>query len=155
MLIVAGASAVLLTAAPAQPELVLHKEGTTLYHRPACPVVREGAGVLALTRGQAELRGLKPHPACDPANPKAVRPPPADAPPEANAPAPPVTVYIAGPKYYHRQTCRRIDGSSASVKAVPLTAAAKTHWPCPVCKAPVLKRSTEPAVPGTNRRRGG
>ena len=44
-------------AAP-HSELVLHKEGTTLYHRPGCPVVRDGQGVLALSRGQAHARGL-------------------------------------------------------------------------------------------------
>ena len=59
-----------LVAAPAaaQGELVLHKEGTTLYHRPHCPVVRDVTGVLALNRGQAEARGFKPHPECDPAH---------------------------------------------------------------------------------------
>jgi hypothetical protein len=130
--------------AAAQAELVLHKDGTSLYHRPDCPVVRDGAGVLALTRAQAESRGYKPHPDCDPSNPKAPAPKP-------DAPAP-VTVYVDGSKYYHRSNdCRRI-ADKAKVKAVPLEEAGKGTWPCPECKPAVRRKSTQNAVPGTRRR---
>lgn len=133
----------------ASQELVIHKAGTDLYHRPTCPVVKDNAaGALALSRAQAEARGYKPHPECDPANPKAVTPGPG----QTAAPAP-VAVYVDGPKYYHRKTCAKLD--LKAVKSLTLEAAARTHWPCPACKAPVFKRGTEPAVPGTNRRRGG
>jgi len=137
------------TPAIAQGELVIHKDGTKLYHRPNCVVVRDVEGVLLLTRAQAEARGYKPHPDCDPANPSAPSP---SAQPQLQ---PPITVYVVDPKYYHRKTCPKIDAASTTVKAVTLEAAAKSHWPCPDCKAPVFKKNVEPAVPGTNRRRGG
>lgn len=152
---VLGLAAALVAALPAplgawQGELVLHKEGSGLYHRPGCPVVRDSAGILALSRAQAEARGYKPHPECDPSNPRAV--PPAKSAP--TIPPAPITVFVDGPKYYHRKSCPKLDASSSSLKAVTLEAAAKTHWPCPACKPPIFKRNTEPAVPGTNRRRG-
>jgi hypothetical protein len=145
--------------AAAQAELVLHKEGTPFYHRPTCPIVRRGVGVLALTRGQAEARGYKAHPDCDPSNRKGssaadgVAAP--SAPPPARAAEPPIVVYVDGPKYYHRKTCPKLDASSKTLKQVTLERGAKTHWPCPTCKAPIFRRNVEPAVPGTNRRRGG
>ena len=132
----------------ARAELVIHKDGTKLYHRATCPIVRDTTGVLLLTRGQAESRGSTPHADCDPSNPKAT---PA---PDAAAPSP-VTVYVDDPRYYHGRTCTRLDPASTTVKALPLEAAATSHWPCPACKAPIYKRNVEPAVPGTNRRRGG
>ena len=138
----------------AQSELVIHKEGTKLYHRPGCPVVREGTGVLALSRGQAEARGYKPHPECDPSTataPAGSAARPDKGPPAAQAP---VTVYVETSKYYHRKDCRRVAATS-EIKPVALDAAAKSHWPCPVCRPPILKKSAEPAIPGTNRRRGG
>jgi hypothetical protein len=134
-------------------ELVIAKEGTGQYHRPGCPVVRSGEGVLALSRAQADGRGLKPHPDCDPSSPASgqVR----GSAPARPGPEPTVTVYVEGPRYYHRhKECSRLESRSASAKAVTLETAAKSHWPCPACKAPVFKRNTEPAVPGTNRRRG-
>jgi hypothetical protein len=131
--------------AGAQAELVLHKEGTPFYHRPSCPIVRKAVGVLALTRGQAEARGYKAHPDCDPSHRKG----------PARAAEPPIVVYVDGPKYYHRKTCPKLDASSKTLKQVTLERGAKTHWPCPTCKAPIFKRNVEPAVPGTNRRRGG
>jgi hypothetical protein len=137
------------TSAIAQGELVIYKDGTKLYHRPSCAVVRDVEGVLLLTRAQAEAHGYTSHPDCDPANRNAPTP---SAQPK---PQPPITVYIGDQKYYHRKTCAKLDAASATVKAVPLEAAAKTYWPCPDCKAPVFKKNVEPAVPGTNRRRGG
>jgi hypothetical protein len=128
-----------------QSELVIVKEGAKLYHRPGCPIVRDGAGVTAMTRAQAESRQYKAHPDCDPDNPKAPAP--------KAAPPPPVTVYVDGSKYYHRKECAKATKPSA-VKAVSLEEAGKTLWPCPDCKPPVRRRSTESAIPGM-RRRGG
>jgi hypothetical protein len=137
-----------VTTVRAQSELVLHKDGTKLYHRPACPVVRDGRGVLALTRAQAESRGYKAHADCDPANAKAP-----DAAPRSEA-AKPETVYVDGSRHYHRKTCSRLKPEQKSVKAMPLESAGKSHWPCPACKPPIRKRSTEPAAPGAGRRGG-
>jgi hypothetical protein len=130
-------------AAVQSSELVILKEGSGLYHRPGCPIVRDGAGVLAMTRAQAESREYKPHPDCDPANPKAPAPRP--------VPPPPVTVYVDGSKYYHRKDCRKLTGA-ANVKAESLETIGKTRWPCPECKPPVRQRSIENAIPGTRRR---
>ena len=136
-----------------QSELVIYKEGTKLYHWPGCPVVAGSSDVLALSRAQAEGRGYKAHPECDPSNPA--------APPKSRAatgrpagPAPSEVVYLGDAKYYHRKDCTRLKGV-ANPKSVTLAMAAKSHWPCPACKAPILKRSNEPAIPGTNRRRDG
>lgn len=134
-------------AGAVQSELVIHKAGTTVYHRPGCPVIRDGEGVVALPRAQAEAKGYTAHAGCDPARAKPGGARGADAPPPGAE-----TVYVSGPKYYHRKTCRKL---GEKPKAMPLEVALKTHWPCPVCKAPILKRTTEPAVPGTNRRKGG
>ena len=135
-------------AAPGQSELVIFKEGTDLYHRPGCPSVRSGEGVLAITREQAESRGYKPHADCDPAKQKAV----ADAPGVARPAAPPpATVYLDGTKYYHRKHCKRL-AAVKSPRAESLEVAGKSHWPCPDCRPPVRKKSAEPAVPGTDRR---
>ena len=128
----------------AQSELVVVKEGTSMYHRVGCPVIRDVQKVLAMTRAQAESRGNKPHADCDPANIKT------DTPPAKSAP-PPATVYLNGTKYYHRKDCRRLDGVK-DVRAEPLEQAGKSLWPCPDCRPPVRRRSTEPAVPGTGRR---
>lgn len=62
-IVAAGAWAAI---AIAQSELVIHKEGSTQYHRPGCEVIGNGKDVLALTRAQAEARGDKPHSGCDP-----------------------------------------------------------------------------------------
>jgi hypothetical protein len=116
----------------AQSELVIVKEGTSEYHRPGCDIVRDGVGVVAMTRAQAEARKLKAHPACDPANA------PAD-PAEARA-KPPAIVYVyvddAG-KHYHKDKCKRLGKNR---KKITVDAAAKKHWPCPVCKPPIRKR---------------
>lgn len=130
-----------LTAARApSQELVLHKEGTGLYHRPSCDVVRDGVGVLALSRGQAEARGFKPHAACDPEQQPPDKPAPAAAAaPPAPAPTPPrrVFVLVDDGKQYHRDGCKRL-GKNAQRMA--LDDAAKQRWPCPVCRPPIRKR---------------
>jgi hypothetical protein len=137
-------AAVLLApgAAPAQSELVIYKAGTKLYHRASCPVIQGATDIVAMTRAQAEARGYKPHPDCDPENPKAPAP--------RGAPPPPVTVYVDGGKYYHRKECSKLTNPEA--KAVSLDEAGKTQWPCPVCKPPIRRKSTENAIPGTKRR---
>jgi hypothetical protein len=127
----------------AQSELVIHKDGTKLYHRPGCPVVLDLAGVLAMTRAQAEARGYKAHPDCDPANPNAPAP--------RAAPPPPATVYVDGSKYYHRKDCSKLTDPK-TVKAVSVEVAGKVQWPCPTCKPPVRRKSTENAVPRTKHR---
>jgi hypothetical protein len=134
----------------ARSELVVHKEGTKLYHRPGCPVIRDGANVLALTRAQAESRGYTSHPECDPATAKA----PSESKGRTEA-QPGVTVYVEGPTYYHRKSCPKLAAASNPPKAQPLETALKTHWPCPTCKAPVFKKTVDAPVLGTTRRRGG
>ena len=123
--------------AAAQSELVIYKEGSTQYHRPGYGVIRDAKDVLALTRAQAEARGYKPHPECDPEQSKA-----APAPPGGAATAKPQTVYLNGTKYYHRKDCRRLDANPKKVRAESLDAAGKTYWPCPDCRPPVRKRVT-------------
>jgi hypothetical protein len=124
-----------------QSELVIAKEGTEYYHRPGCPVIRDGKGVIAMALGQAQLRGYKQHPACDPAT----SPPASDTSRPADKPkvAAPVFVYVDDSKYYHRQDCRNLAKSS---RKVALEEAGKRLWPCPVCRPPVRKKSDEPAV---------
>jgi hypothetical protein len=137
-----------LRAAGNGSELVIHKDGTTLYHRPGCPVIRDGKGVVALPRAQAEARGYTPHPDCDPAVAT-----PGTGKAAGTSPPGAATVYVGGPKYYHRKkTCTKLGDDP---KAMRLDEAVKKHWPCPACKAPILKRTNQPAIPGTNRRRSG
>ena len=126
-----------------QSELVIVKEGTRLYHRPGCPVIRDGNGVTAMTRAQAEGKQYTAHLDCDPSNPKAPAP--------KAAPPPPATVYLDGSKYYHRKDCKRLKDPAAA-KAVSLEDVGKSYWPCPDCRPPVRQKSTENAVPGTKRR---
>jgi hypothetical protein len=142
-ILLAPALLLLNTTGLTQSELVIYKEGTTFYHRPSCPVILAGDGVVAMTRAQAEARGHKPHPDCDPGNPK----PPAPR----TAPPPPVTVYVDGPKYYHRKDCSKLTDARGA-KAMSLDIAGKTHWPCPACRPPIRQRTTENAVPGTKHR---
>ena len=145
-----AALAFLVVSAPAasgQSELVIFKEGTGLYHRPGCPVLKDATGVMAvvaMTRAQAESRGHKPHADCDPAQKKL------EGAPGQSAPPAPVTVYLNDGKYYHRKDCPKLQG--AKVKSESLEKAGKSHWPCPDCRPPVRKKSAEPAVPGTGRR---
>lgn len=126
----------------AQSELVIVKDTAAKeYHRPGCALVRDGKDVLAMTRAEAQSRGFKPHRDCDPA--VQGTPAPSGA-PAAKAPAPPETVYIErSTKFYHRKTCAKL---GAHPEAVAVTAVGK-RWPCPTCRPPVPKRSTEPLVP--------
>jgi hypothetical protein len=133
-LVAAGASTAI---AVAQSELVIHKDGSTQYHRPGCEVIRDGKDVLALTRAQAEARGYKPHPGCDPQQHKAGTP-------SAGSPAPaakPETVYVNGTKYYHRKDCGKLEANPKAVRAESLDTAGKSYWPCPDCRPPVRKRN--------------
>jgi hypothetical protein len=118
---------VLLTA---QPELVIVKEGTKQYHRPGCAAVKDGKGVVAMTRGQAEARGFKDNAQCDPAHIAAAEP-------SGTVPAPPVFVYLDGSRYYHRQDCKKL---AKDPKKIALDQAGKEYWPCPTCKPPIRKR---------------
>jgi hypothetical protein len=116
----------------AQSELVIVKEGTSEYHRPGCDIIRDGVGVMAMTRAQAEARKLTAHPACDPANAPVV--------PAAARTKPPAIVYVYVDdegKHYHKAKCTRL---GKKPKKVTVDAAAKKHWPCPVCKPPIRQR---------------
>jgi hypothetical protein len=120
---------VVVSASPVVPaqELVIAIDGSKEYHRPACPLIQGRKDVLALQRGQAEARGLKPHRECDPANA-----------PTSSAPAKPVMVTVdAGGKFYHRDDCKRI---GRSPRKITLDDAAKQHWPCTTCKPPIRPR---------------
>lgn len=134
-------------AIAAQSEMVIVKgasgQGEKNYHRPGCPVIKDGKDVLAMTRAEAESRGAKAHRDCDPALSAAGADPQGSAsgPPRT---APPETVFIdtAG-THYHRKNCARLEKDA---KAVPLTNVGK-RWPCATCRPPVPKRTTEPLVP--------
>jgi hypothetical protein len=144
-----AALALLFTAvAAAQSALVIYTEGTGLYHRPGCPLLKDATDIMAMTRAQAESRGHKAHADCDPDQKK-----PADAPAQSTPPAP-VTVYTIDARYYHRKDCPKLKDAGKPVKSESLETAGKSHWPCPACRPPVRKRSAEPAVPGTGRRGG-
>ena len=110
-------------AAAGQP-LVLQKGKGREFHNPWCPLVRDGKDVLALTRAQAASRGLTLHAEC------------ARDPGDGTAPAPPVFVHVDRAKYYHRATCAKLARSS---ERQALSIAAKTRWPCPVCRPPIRK----------------
>lgn len=128
----------------AQSELVIHKQGTKLYHRAGCPVIKDGKGIVALTRAQAEARGFRAHEDCDPAT----------SVPGATPTEPDPTVYLDGSKYYHRKSCKKLSGDAKAITSATLEDAGKKFWPCPTCKPPIRRRSAEPAVPGTERRGG-
>jgi len=119
--------------------MVLEKDGTSVYHRPACLVVRNGQGVLAMTRVQAEARGLKAHDACDPSR---MPPEPAALPGQGGTSARPaaptyVSVDTSG-KHYHRiGGCTKPGRDQTKVL---LNDAAKKWWPCPICRPPIRKR---------------
>lgn len=134
VLLLTGAS-----PARAQSGMVIHKEGTKLYHRPGCPVIRDFKGVLAMTEAQARSRGYTQHEACGKAESAA------DANAKDGATAA-VTVYLDGSKYYHRKTCTRV--GKAEMKPAALDDVARKVWPCPTCRPPIRKRAAEPAVPG-------
>jgi hypothetical protein len=120
--------------------MVLQKEGTKEYHRPGCAVVRDGKDVLAMTRGQAEGRGLKAHAECDPA-----RNPPQSSSPEGPArAAAPVFVFVEAKssrgetnQLYHRESCTRLPKER---RKLAVDEAGRQYWPCPKCKPPIRKR---------------
>lgn len=122
----------LLLVPSLQPEYVIVKPGTPEYHRPGCDLVRNAKDVVAMTRAEAEARGLKPHPACDPAN----------AGREQKKKAAPVYVFVReGGTHYHREHCEK---AGSAPKKMRLEDAAKKYWPCPVCKPPIRKRGEAP-----------
>jgi len=127
----------------AQSELVIHKEATNLYHRAGCEVIQDMKGVVAMTRAQAESRGYKPHPDCDPAVSKPGAPAsPASASSPAAQPKPkPQIVYVDDGKYFHRKDCRRLAANPKAARAESLDVAGKSLWPCPDCRPPVRPRS--------------
>ena len=129
---------VLLALAPvlAQSELVIVKKGSAEYHRAGCDIVKDGVGVLAMTRAQAESRDLKAHAACDPANVQASSSPATAS--TSGRPDPVVFVYVdKAAKHYHREKCARLGNEQ---KKIALDAGARKYWPCPVCKPPIRKR---------------
>jgi hypothetical protein len=111
-----------------QTEYVLVKPGQKVYHQPNCEQLAGAKNVVAMTRSQAERRGLTQDPVCDPAK---------HPPDEKKKPAP-VFVYVQpNGKYYHRERCEKV---GPSPKRITLDEAAKKFWPCPVCKPPIRKR---------------
>ncbi len=112
-----------------QVEYVIVRTGAKDYHRPACPVIRNGKGVLVMSKGEAEAKSLKPHPQCDPNDPR-------NETGEAK-PAPTVHVFLDSSAYYHREKCPKLEEKA---RKVTLDEAARKHWPCRVCKAPVRPR---------------
>lgn len=142
-LLLGVAALVWCSSAAAQSELVIYKEGTSLYHRAACEVIRDMKGVVAMTRAQAEARGYKAHADCDPEVAKAAAPGSAAGPSDPAKPAPQI-VYVDGGKYYHRKECRRLEANPKSVRTELLDTAGKSLWPCPDCRPPKRPR------PGTS-----
>ncbi len=130
----AGIALILTMAAgvAARGQMVIAKEGTRFYHWPGCPVVKDGQGVLAMNRGQAESRNLKPHPDCDPS--KAQPSPDAAGPGGQRATATQVFVDETG-KHYHRDRCVKLQNPSK--KVVLDRATATKYWPCPTCRPPI------------------
>jgi hypothetical protein len=138
---------VISSGAPLQSPLVLHKGNTPEYHRPWCAVVRDGRDVLALTRAQAEARGLRSHEACEKEPAEAVAAPSAGA--AGRKPAAPLVVFVDSTRYYHRDKCAKAVGPLTSAA---LDAVGKSRWPCPSCRPPVRRKSDGPAVPERGRR---
>lgn len=122
------AAAVLCALPQASTEYVLVKQGSKEYHRPGCEVVRDTKEVVAMTRGEAESRGLKPHAACDPAKS-----------PSKNTPAVQYVFVEPGDTRYHRETCSKLGKTRERITLDE--AAKKKYWPCSVCKPPVRKRA--------------
>jgi hypothetical protein len=121
------AAILLITFPQGSSEYVLVKQGSKEYHRPGCEVVRDTKNVVAMTRGEAESRGLKPHAACDPA--------------KAGSDKSPVQYVFVEPgdQRYHRETCSKL--GKARQRITLDEAAKRKYWPCPVCKPPVRKRA--------------
>lgn len=123
-------------ASAPQGELIIVKKGASVYHWPGCSVVRNGDGVLAMNRGQAELRGLKPHPDCDPSKAPAAAPGrPGRGTGKLSQPAPPYVFVDGAGKYYHRERCARLERTPR--KVVLDASTARKYWPCPACKPPI------------------
>jgi hypothetical protein len=136
--------AVILPTLSAQSEMVIVKERTEYYHRPTCAIVRDGRNVLVMSRAQAEARGYKSDPDCDPSNRAASAPATTPLGREQRvAPPPPAFVYVDGGKYYHRQDCRNL---GTVKKKTLLEEAGRKYWPCPTCRPPVRKKAEGPAV---------
>ena len=106
-------------------QLVLQKANGREFHNPWCPLVRDGKDVLALTPAQAAARKLIAHADC-------AKDPGADA----KGPSPPAFVQVDSSKYYHRVGCAKLSRTS---ERQALAAAAKTRWPCPVCRPPIRR----------------
>lgn len=140
ILLLAWSSAMLPPAgagAPApQKELVIVKEGTKEYHRPGCDVIRDGKGVLAMTRAQAEGRKLTQHEDCDPAKVEAAGKPGSAAKP-GSKPSPKTMVVVDGGRHYHKEGCKRL---GKETKEMALEEAGRKFWPCTVCKPPIRPR---------------
>jgi hypothetical protein len=122
------AAAVLFALPQASTEYLLVKQGSKEYHRPGCDVVRDTKNVVAMTRAEAEARGLKPHAACDPAR-------------SAKNTAPKVQYVFVEPgdKRYHRETCPKLGKTRERITLD--AAAARKYWACSVCKPPLRKRA--------------
>jgi len=135
MRLVLALSLLFCVAPGLQTQYVLVKPGSKLYHQPNCEQLAGARGVTAMTRVQAEAKGLTQDPACDPAT---------HSPDEKKKPAP-VYVYVqAGGKYYHREHCSK---AGASPQRMTLEDAARKYWPCPVCKPPIRKpKGSTPAA---------
>ena len=97
--------------------------------------------MLALSRGQAHARGLKPHAECDRDRPPEPPPGTADKTGAANktgaAPAARVFVFVGAGSDYHRDGCARLGRNS---KKLSLDEAGRRFGPCPTCKPPIRKR---------------
>lgn len=112
-----------------QPELVIVREETRQYHRPGCALIRDGKNVVGMSRAEADERQLKPHPECDPSNPRNSL--------DTSRPPAPVYVFTDSSKYYHREKCEKL---GADKKRVTVEQASKKQWPCGVCKPPIRPR---------------
>jgi len=133
---------IIIAAASQQSELVIVKQSTGEYHRAGCADIKDGKGVLAMSRAQAEARGFKAHAAC-------VNAPPPSSEVESKPPKPsPVYVFTDAGKYYHRAGCTKL---GASPKKVLLDDAGRKLWPCPVCRPPIRKKTDDEPL-GTRRR---
>lgn len=111
------------------------KEGTKAYHRPGCEVIRDGKGVMAMTRAQAESRKFTQHDGCDPAKQPEPEPSPSGKPSGKPAAAP--VVFVDGGRHYHKEDCKRLGKDS---KKMALDEAGRKLWPCTVCKPPIRPR---------------
>ena len=133
-------AAVVYAFAQSSTEYVLVKPGSPEYHRPGCDVVRDPKDVVAMTRAEAESRGLKPHAACDPAKVSLAKSDPAK-PTSTKRAAPKVQYVFVEPadQRYHRETCPKLGKPRQRITLD--AAAAKKYWPCPVCKPPIRKRA--------------